>query len=131
MQFGQGNARYKSPKTILGFFAILIGILGTTTVISVGVLARYPELHPLISDVLIFFASVFLLTLIGVFLTAWKDPSILMLGEVSGEIFLEYKKLTLGDSVAGERVEKFIVQDPAITKEIKTEASPHPSRDSK
>jgi len=70
---------YRAPKTIFGFFAILMGILASGVVFAVGILARYRELHYLILPILIFVGVVFVLTLVGLFLTAWKDPTKLML----------------------------------------------------
>src|SRR5438874_773163 len=93
---------YRSPKTVLGFFAILIGILASAAVVVIGVLARVAALHYLILPILLFVAAVIVFSLLGVFVTAWKDPTILMLWHVTGEIYIENSKLTLGDSSAGE-----------------------------
>jgi len=99
------TASYKSPKTILGFFAIVVGILVTGASVVVGLLARFDSLHPFIPWILIFAAIVIVAVLVGVFVTAWKDPTVLMLGQISGQDYIENRKLALGDSSSGEYYE--------------------------
>lgn len=96
------SANYRSPKTILGFFAIVLSVLASATVLVVAIFARDPKLHPLIMPVILFLAAVIVSSLASVLLTAWKDPTILLLGQVTGEIYIANRKLTLGDSGAGE-----------------------------
>ena len=96
------SANYRAPKTILGFFAIVLGILASSTVVVVGILVHVPVLHRLVIPVLLFAAAILVAALAGVLLTAWKDPTILMLGQVTGEVYLANRRLTLGDSTAGE-----------------------------
>jgi hypothetical protein len=102
------GASVKSPKTILGFFAIVFGLLCSVAAVLVWTFARTPALHGLIVPVVIFVGSVVLMLLIGVFITAWIDPTILMLGQVSGEIYIQNRKLKLGDSTSGEYTEHVI-----------------------
>lgn len=64
----------------------------------VGLLARFDSLHPFIPWILIFAAIVIVAVLVGVFVTAWKDPTVLMLGQISGQDYIENRKLALGDS---------------------------------
>ncbi|MCH4813426.1 hypothetical protein [Vreelandella neptunia] len=99
------NASYKSPKTILGFFAIVVGILIAGTSAVIGLLSRVESLHTYIPWILLFAAFVVVTVLVGVFVTAWKDPTVLMLGQISGHDYIENKKLTLGDSNSGEYLE--------------------------
>lgn len=94
------TANYRAPKTILGFFALVVAILSSSTVI--GILARVAALHGLIIPVLLLLAGIAAAAIAGVIATAWKDPTILMLGQVSGEIYIANRKLTLGDSAAGD-----------------------------
>ncbi len=107
----------RSPKTVLGFFALIVAILFLSGIGIIRILAADANLHYLIIPILIFLATVILLVLIGVFITAWRDPTILMLGQVTGEVYLQYRRLTLGDSNAGESVEDIKVarQLPAGT----------------
>jgi hypothetical protein len=79
------SATDRAPKTVLGFFAIALAILASACAVVVGLLARVDALHALIPWVLGFGASVLVAVLAGVFITAWKDPTILMLGQVTGE----------------------------------------------
>ena len=96
------STNYKSPKTILGFFAIVVGILIAGTSAVIGLLSRVDALHSYIPWVLLFAAFVVVSVLVGIFVTAWKDPTVLMLGQISGQDYIENKKLTLGDSNSGE-----------------------------
>lgn len=107
---------YKKPKTVLGFFAIVLAILGTTGSAIVGLLSRTEPLHSAVPWVLAFLGFVFLGTLVGVFVTAWRDPTILMLGQVSGEDYLANRRLTLGDSDEGEYIDvSRVTQSEVIT----------------
>jgi hypothetical protein len=95
----------RTPKTVLGFFALLIGILFVSATWVIRILASRIELHYLIIPVLVFLAAILVLVLVGVFVTAWRDPTILMLGQVTGEVYLQYRRLVLGDSASGEFIE--------------------------
>jgi hypothetical protein len=109
------TATYRAPKTILGFFAIVLGILVSGAAIIIGVLAGSAELRHLVLPILIFAGGVLLVVLIGVFVTAWKDPTILMLGQVTGEVFIENRRLTLGDSNIGE-IKETVLSTPSGVK---------------
>ena len=106
------GAQVRTPKTILGFFAIVLGILATGAALVIGALAGEPALHKLIAPILLFVAALIVIVLVGVFVTAWKDPTILMLGEVSGEAFIENRRLSLGDSIRGEQIEEIKLEVP-------------------
>ena len=99
-------ANYRSPKTVLGFFAIIVGILITGATFVVGIFSREAALHSLIVPVLLFCGGLVVVVLVGVFVTAWKDPTILMLGQVTGDVYIANRRLTLGDSNAGEFTEE-------------------------
>lgn len=107
------TARFRSPKTILGFFAASLGILATATVVLVAILAKTAELHSLLVPVLCVSGGVFLLLVGGVFVTMLVDPTLLMLGEVSGDVFVRLRQMKLGDSTRGEYTVK--VPEPRIT----------------
>jgi hypothetical protein len=96
------TANYRAPKTILGFFALVVAILSSSTVVVIGIIARVPALHGLIIPVLLLLAAIAAAAIGGVIATAWKDPTILMLGQVSGEIYIANRRLTLGDSASGD-----------------------------
>jgi hypothetical protein len=93
---------YRTPKTILGFFALVVAILSSSTVVVIGIIARVPALHGLVIPVLLLLAGIATASIGGVIITAWKDPTILMLGQVSGEVYIANRKLTLGDSASGD-----------------------------
>lgn len=99
---------YRSPKTILGFFAIVVGLVLAAVVTTVAVLARAESLHALIPWILGFAAILVVVVLAGIFFTAWKDPTVLMLGQITGHDYIENRKLTLGDSIAGEYIEDVV-----------------------
>src|SRR5687768_9221322 len=95
-------ANYRAPKTILGFFALVVAILSSSTVVVIGIIAHVPALHRLIIPVLLLLAAIAAAAIGGVIVTAWKDPTILMLGEISGRIYIANRRLTLGDSALGD-----------------------------
>jgi hypothetical protein len=118
-------ASVKSPKTILGFFAAVIAILFAGATVVVGILARDPILHHLIVPILVYSGILIVVVLGGVFFTAWKDPTILMLGQVTGEVFIQHKKLILGDSFSGEFTEEVVLQNPDMAPILATLGPPH------
>lgn len=96
------TADYRTPKTILGFFALVVAVLSSSTVVVIGILAGTPALHGLIIPVLLLLTGIAISAIGGVIATAWKDPTILMLGQVSGEVYIANRRLTLGDSASGD-----------------------------
>lgn len=120
---------YSKPKTILGFFAIVLAILGTTCSIIIGVMSHSKELHIFIPWILGFLAIIFVATLVGVFITAWKDPTILMLGQVTGQDYITNRRLTLGDSEQGEYIEISSTTSPTIIANQTLAALPEPKSD--
>jgi hypothetical protein len=92
------SASIRAPKTVLGYFAVALGLLCTTAVGLVWAFARTPALHHLIQPVMIFVGIVVVVLIVGVFITAWIDPTILMLGQVTGEIYMANRRRRLGDA---------------------------------
>ena len=91
---------------MLGFYAAVLVILEAGVVGSTAVLATESSLHYLIPWTLGFGALV-LIGLIGVVVAMnVRDPTKLQLGRVSGREFLDYQRVTRGDSIAGEYVEE-------------------------
>lgn len=107
-----------SPKTVLGFLAIMVSILATASIFSVWLLSSKPNLYYLIPIVLIVFVILFILVISAVLLIGWKDPSKLMLGQITGRDYALIQRLTLGDSNAGERVQDVIVEIGEISDTI-------------
>ncbi len=101
-----------SPKTVLGFFAIMIGIAGTTAVAAIAFIAGVDKLRYLVPVILIVFLVVFLSVMIVVMVLSWKDPSKLMLGQITGRdyVLIQQQKMTLGDSTSGEHVDEVSVE---------------------
>ena len=117
-----------SPRTVLGFYATVIGILVSACVAAAGVLAKTGTATDLIPWVLGFGGLVLLLVLVGVFIVTLIDPSKLMLGHVTGSEYAEIHRVALGDSGAGEKLEIVAV----LTKALLTQAgegTADPSRD--
>jgi hypothetical protein len=81
---------------------VIVGVLVSGSVLAVTAVARVRELQHLVLPILLFAAFVVLMVLVGVFITAWKDPTILMLGQVTGDVYIQNRKLTLGDSTVGD-----------------------------
>ncbi len=92
-----------SPKTVLGFYAGVMAILDSASLVAIGVLAQTHTMTWLIPWILGFAAAVFVLLLGGVFALNLFDPSKLMLGQVSGTEYAALHSVRLGDSATGER----------------------------
>jgi hypothetical protein len=93
-----------SPKTVLGFFAILLAIVATATVPVVAILASQKELRYLIPIVLgVVFGAFLLLMLVVLAIVVFGDPTRLMLGEMTGSEYSEHQRMVLGDNVSGVR----------------------------
>jgi hypothetical protein len=112
------KGEYTAPKTILGFFAIMISIAASTTVAAIGLLAGNARFGYLIPIILIIFVFIFLLVTITIMRIAWKDPSKLMLGRITGKDYAVIQRLTLGDSNAGEFVEAVVVDIDEVSAEL-------------
>jgi hypothetical protein len=104
-QIGSVAGNVRSPRTILGFFVLVMAILGITSVGIIKVLADIPTLHNLIPNLLMFGAGVFVFIVLAILITSWFKPERLMLGEVKGEVYLQMLQLHQGDSEAGEVLE--------------------------
>ena len=100
---------YRAPKTILGFFAVVVALVLTGVGAATGILSRVEALHHLIVWVLGFGALIVVAVLLCVFITAWKDPTALMLGQISGHEYIENRKLALGDSESSEYTEAVVL----------------------
>lgn len=95
-----------NPKTVLGFYATILGIMLTATIVIVSVLAKTGKQLNLIPWLLAFSGMVFVLLVAGVFIITLVDPSKLMLTQVTGTEYAAIQhQVILGDSSAGERVE--------------------------
>lgn len=93
-----------NPKTVLGFYATILGLLFAGTVSCVAVLASSGTDTFLIPWLVVFCAIVLVLLLSGVFIITLIDPSKLMLTQVSGADYLAIQQRTVvGDSLSGER----------------------------
>jgi hypothetical protein len=94
-----------NPRTVLGFYATVLGILATAAVTGAAVLASADRETWLIPWLFGFSGAVLLLLLIGVFIVTLIDPSKLMLTQVSGtEYAAIQQQVVLGDSTSGERL---------------------------
>jgi hypothetical protein len=96
----------------------MVSILATASIFSVWLLSSKPNLYYLIPIVLIVFVILFILVISAVLLIGWKDPSKLMLGQITGRDYALIQRLTLGDSNAGERVQDVIVEIGEISDTI-------------
>jgi hypothetical protein len=101
---GTRSGVYTSPRTVLGFYAGVLGLLEVGVVAVSIVLASQSSLHYLFPYVLGFGALVFITLVAIVVLINVRDPTKLQLGQVSGREFIEYQA-TVGDSASGQRAE--------------------------
>lgn len=91
------------PKTILSF---ILGVF--TVVVTAGVavaIALVGDSLTLVAIILAFIALFAIGLVVTVMRQTARDPSALMLGEITGTEYEAIRRLTLGDSSAGERVE--------------------------
>lgn len=106
------RATSRQPKTILGFVAIALGIVCAFSGTAVVALSRVSTLHWLILPIIVAVVVIVVAVLVVVFVIAWKDPTKVMLGEVTAEEFIQYQRLSLGDSESGERATTIIETSP-------------------
>lgn len=97
------SKRTENPKTILGFYAIIVGILAAGGVSVTVVTTVVGDPRGILLPVLVFIALVIVALLVIVIILNFRDPSRLMLGKVTGDEYVDIQKITLGDSNAGER----------------------------
>ena len=118
MEVIKGVQRRQSanPRTVLGFFAIVLGLMFTAAVSASAVLAETHTLTNLIPYVLGFAAIILVLVLLGIFVVMLTDPSKLMLGQITGSEYVEIHKLMLGDSLVGERQEALYLPEVGARK---------------
>lgn len=111
-----------NPRTVLGFYATVLGILFAGTVGTVGVLASTGVETGMIPWLLGFSGLLLLLVLAGVFVVSLVDPSKLMLTQVTGSEYAHIQQqLILGDSSRGDRVETLpVLESVSITDSMGT-----------
>jgi hypothetical protein len=103
-----------SPKTVLGFLAIMTSILASAAVLVAWLCSGSSSLHYLIPIILIIFIVIFIAIVVVVLVISWKDPSKLMLGQITGREYVAIQRLTLGDSNAGEHIDSLVVEAEVI-----------------
>ncbi|GIG40499.1 hypothetical protein [Cellulomonas phragmiteti] len=97
---GFHSKRTENPKTVLAFYATILGLALTADTALVGVLASTGESTWLIPWLILFAGTLSIGLLAAVFFVALRDPSKLMLGQVTGEQYVEIQKLTLTTQTA-------------------------------
>lgn len=92
---GVHSRRTENPKTILAFYATVLGLTLAAVVGLAGVLASTGTAIWLIPWLVLFGATLVVAALSAVFVVALRDPSKLMLGQVTGNEYVEIQRLTL------------------------------------
>jgi hypothetical protein len=96
-----------SPRTILGFLLGMYGaLIGGSAAVIIGLVASSSDEY--IPFVLAFAALVTLALGCAVIIIAWKDPSRLMLGQVTASEYATIRRLHLGDDKQGEHVGRVV-----------------------
>jgi hypothetical protein len=116
--------QFTSPRTVLGFYAGVLVILDSASLLAIGVLAETHTMAWLIPWILGFGAVVFVGLIGGVFTINIIDPGKLMLGQISGTEYVAMHKIPLGDSLAGERETVVIQEEMRVLSEPLIEALP-------
>jgi hypothetical protein len=129
---GTKSEEYSAPKTVLGFCAVVLGIVATACVAATGVLASRDSTDGYALLPLAFFALFTVAMFVAVWWVLVKDPIKLQLGHVTGREYIDYQKLTLGDSIAGDEVRTLpvIAGEPAVNDQ-KSHAPGLPERSGK
>ncbi len=112
------SKRSLNPKTVLGFYATVLGLglAASTSVVTVLAVTRAADwLIPWVAA----FGRTFLILLVaGVFVINFIDTSKLMLSPLSGTEYAAIRQgVVLGDSLTGERV-----LSPAQSENVEIEA---------
>ena len=90
---------------MLGFYAGVLAIIEVGCIAAIAVLASTDSLRYLVPYVLAF-AAFLVVVLIGIVVAInLIDPTKLQLSPVTGSEFIEYQRMTLGDSKSGDTVE--------------------------
>ena len=106
---GIASGEYSRPKSVLGFYGILVGLLVTAMVSLVCVDLVYGRgVTPYVTAGLIFLGALTVLIVVGVFVVNITAPQKLMLGTITGSEHREIQQLTQGDNVSGERLEMIL-----------------------
>ncbi len=96
----------RHPRTVLGFYAVLLGLVETGVVAILLVLASQQDLHHLVPWVIGFGAVIFVAIIAVVVAMNVIDPTKLQLEPMKGREFLDYQRVTRGDSIGGDYIEK-------------------------
>lgn len=96
------TGEHSSPKTVLGFFGVvLLIVVGGSTGLILA-LSSSEKTVDYVPYVLGFSALVVVALLTTVVTAMVKDPTRLMLGQITGREYIDHRRLTLGDSTSGE-----------------------------
>lgn len=94
-----------NPRTVLGFYATVIGLALGACVFTVATLRSSEQYGWLIPWILAFGGLLVIALVAGVFVISLSDPSKLMLTQVTGSEYAEIQKyVVLGSSATGERI---------------------------
>ena len=94
-----------NPRTVLGFYATVIGLVLVASALIVAALITSDEYGWLIPWILIFAGVLVVALVVGVFAVSLSDPSRLMLTQVTGSEYAEIQRfVVLGSSATGERL---------------------------
>jgi hypothetical protein len=115
-----------APKTVLGFAGIMISIIATVVIAALWIIADKPTLRYLVPLIIagFFVAAIGIICL--VLRMCWKDPSKLMLGQITGRDYALIQRLTLGDSTSGDKSSDIVVSVAEIVGDVIDESSTTP-----
>lgn len=98
-----------NPKTVLGFFAIVLAIVLAAVASATLILSR-SEATVVYMPFVLGFAGLFVLLVFAlVSIVMIVSPAKLMLTGVSGHEFVEIQRLSLGDSLTGKRPDNVVL----------------------
>ncbi|MEV0154143.1 hypothetical protein AB0H57_10440 [Micromonospora sp. NPDC050686] len=125
-----GGRKTVNPRTVLGFYATVLGLALTAVVGATGVLAATDTATYLIPWIVVFGGALLILLLVAVFVLTMVDPSKLMLGQISGTEYAYIRQAVLGSSTTGERIELIRASASALpTDEVQGLVASEPVRE--
>ena len=115
-----------NPRTVLAFYGTVLGLTFGAILGAVAILASTDTATYLIPWLLGFGGIILVLLLVAVFVVTLKDPSKLMLGQITGTEYAAIHRAILGSSSTGEHLaliedERLLV--PATGTPLPTETS--------
>jgi hypothetical protein len=111
-----------SPRTILGVLLAIYGVLISGSVVVVIAMVGSDSDGP-IPWILLFDALITMALGAAILVITWKDPSRLMLGQLTGREYESIRRLHVGDDKAGEHQKPVVPPSQVLELEENSESA--------